>query len=110
MPDTHRPTDFADALGVPWAAVLLPARRSPIPVDRLHRQDERARGDVNQVDVRAGQQGMRGSDLVAVGFGAGVDRDDDQSGQSCALGLSAMLRSRNLRVNRTWVAIGRDRS
>ena len=35
---------------------------------------------VDQVDVRAGQQVVRSSDLVAVGFsvvvGAGVDRDD----------------------------------
>jgi hypothetical protein len=39
---------------------------------------------VDLIDVRAGQQGVRGGDLVGVGFGvvlgAGVHGDDDQVG------------------------------
>ena len=84
----------------------------PFPVDLLQGLHDVRVMPVDQIDVRAGQQGVHGGDLVAVGFGvvlgASVDRDDFKVRSVSGfrtLGPSATLRSP---VSIRWEVFGRE--
>ena len=99
--------------GVTWAAMLLPSLQiTHFPLILSSGCTTCAWLPEDHVDVRAGQQGVHGGDLVAVGFGVvlavGVDRDDFKVRSVSGfrtLGPSATLRSP---VSIRWEVFGRE--